>query len=154
LGYLAVAFGENVGFDQLARELLDPNPNDFRRPNGAEYLAGFLEARIDEKDLKPRREAAPGGAASAFFGAPVPGARCHDHPQVPEWTKARFDGLVAIFQSERVETKYGRRTIIKDNPAARPKAAPEFLDGTRLDGQEPLRMQLVRHALRPEAPHF
>jgi hypothetical protein len=154
LNYLAVALGENVAWDQIARELLDPDPNDFRRANGAEYLAGFLDSRLDEKDRKARREAAAVAVGSAFFGVQLQCARCHDHPQVPEWTKARFDGLVAVFQSMRVETKRGSRTIITDDPAARPKAAPEFLDGTRLDGKEPLRTQLVRHALRPEAPHF
>lgn len=154
LGFLAVAVGQNAGWDRLARDLLDPIADDPRQSGASEYLAAFLRDDFREADPKVRREAAAVAVASAFFGAQLQCARCHDHPHVPEWTKARFDGLAAAFQTAQVERRSGRRAVIKEKPGAKPTTVPEFLDGTRLDGKERYQTQLVAHVLRPEVPHF
>jgi Protein of unknown function (DUF1549)/Protein of unknown function (DUF1553) len=148
-GYLARAVAENVGWDAVVRDLLDPDPDDFRKPGAADYLAGFL----DRKDERAGREAAAVAVASALFGAQIQCARCHDHPQVPEWTRAKFDGLFAVFRDTSVSTSGGRR-VLRDNAAAAKGTGPTFLDGTPLTGPGGPRARLAAYALRPDVPHF
>src|SRR5262249_18304802 len=83
-------------------------------------------------------------------------ARCHNHPTVPAWTKAHFDGLRAFF--DQTEAKWDPRSQsgqyeLRDKTAEKGATRPMFLDGTRFNADRP-RMHLAEHALRPEPAHF
>jgi len=148
-GYLARAVAANLGWDAIVRDLLDPDPDNPRKDGATDYLAGFL----DRKDEKAGREAAAVAVASGLFGTQIQCARCHDHPQVPEWTKAKFDGLFAVFRDTFVG-RSGERRVIRDNAADAKAARPAFLDGTPLTGPGSPRARLAAYALRPDVPHF
>src|SRR5262249_1954747 len=136
------------GWDAIVRDLLEPEPDDFRTEGAAEYLAGFL----DRSDAKAGREAAAVAVASALFGAQIECARCHDHLQGPEWTKAPFDGLVAVLPNTVASSADGR-SVLREKGTDR-AVTPTFLDGKPLVGPGSPRARLVRYALQPNVPHF
>ncbi|HJZ89368.1 MAG TPA: DUF1549 domain-containing protein [Gemmataceae bacterium] len=155
LGYLAGSVVHNRGWDQVARELLDPDPRQPAHGGAAAYLEHFLQG----EDKKAGREAATVAVASAFFGAQLQCARCHDHPTVPAWTKAHFEGLRAFFDHTEVASssradlaESGLRLI--ETTVRKGATRPMFLDGTTFNPGDRPRTRLAQHALRPEAVHF
>ena len=153
LDYLAQAVADNRGWDVVAQELLDPNSEKSGQRGAAAYLGHFLRS----EDKKAGREAATVAVASAFFGTQIQCARCHNHPTVPAWTKAHFDGLRAFFDQTEADRDISPRVSVyrlRDNSPGKDAARPMFLDGTKFEiGSRP-RAQLARHALTPKAPHF
>jgi hypothetical protein len=89
VNYLRSGLAKNKSWDQFAREML------VARPSGPSDLVAsyFLTYRL--ASLKDRTIARDVGRA--FFGVNLRCAQCHDHPQVPEWTRERFFGLSAFF---------------------------------------------------------
>jgi Protein of unknown function (DUF1549)/Protein of unknown function (DUF1553) len=149
LNYLALSVGFNRGWDWVARDLLNPTESDPRLRGAAEYLAHFVE----EADAKAGREAATVAVASAFFGVQLQCARCHDHPTVPAWTKAHFDGLRAFF--DRTETSRKDSALkLTEKPFRLTDTRPMFLDGKKFALSNSPRTELAAYAFRPEARHF
>jgi Protein of unknown function (DUF1553)/Protein of unknown function (DUF1549) len=91
--------------------------------------------------------------ASAFFGVQLQCARCHDHPTVPAWTKAHFDGLRAFFDRTETSRKDGG-LLLTELPFRRTDIRPMFLDGKKFDLDSTPRTALAAHAFRPDAKHF
>jgi Protein of unknown function (DUF1549)/Protein of unknown function (DUF1553) len=149
LGYLANAVANNRGWDQVARDLIDPERDNAEQRGAAEYLGHFIRTA----DVKAGRDAATVAVASAFFGAQLQCARCHDHPTVPEWTKAHFDGLRAFFDRTVTDRK-DRALTLSEMPQRRDGEKLMFLDGKKFDPSPNPRAELARHAFRPQAVHF
>jgi hypothetical protein len=149
LDYLAGAIAENKGWDVVARELLDPDSAVPGQRKAAAYLSHFL--RGDDK--KAGREAAAIAVGSAFFGVQLQCARCHNHPTVPAWTKAHFDGLRAFFDQTEVTWTDSADTL-RDKSPEKNAIKPMLLDGTRFEPGNGPRAKLARHALTARATHF
>jgi Protein of unknown function (DUF1549)/Protein of unknown function (DUF1553) len=154
LDYLALAIAENKGWNVLARELLDPDRDDPHQRGASSYLGHFLRG----EDKKAGREAATIAVGSAFFGVQLQCARCHNHPTVPAWTKAHFDGLRAFFDQTDVDSNVRSRTVSTDRlvdwDPAKDAIPPMFLDGTKFEPSNRSRAKLARHALTAKATHF
>lgn len=150
LGYLAMAVGDNRGWDWIVRDLLNPLPDSPRQFGAVNYLAHFLSA----SDKQAGREAATVAVASAFFGAQLQCARCHDHPTVKKWTKAHFDGLRAFFDSTEALKKKSVLTLSEWPDSSKLQIKPMFLDGKKFEATESPRAALANYVTRPEATHL
>ena len=152
LEYLARAVGENRGWDWIARDLLNPNLKVPRQRGASSYLSHFLIA----EDKQAGREAATVAVASALFGAQLQCARCHDHPTVPKWTKAHFDGLRAFFDNTEIwGSKLDATTELTERPPkSKTQTQAMFLDGKKFDLADSPRAKLANYVSRPDATHL
>src|SRR5207249_2691342 len=76
-------------WDRFVREMV------IARPSGPDdqFAGVFLTARREAlKDNTMARD-----LGRALFGVNLRCAQCHDHPQVPEWSRRRFLGMSAFF---------------------------------------------------------
>lgn len=149
LEYLANSIVENQRWDWIARDLMNPTSDHPRQLGAAEYMAHFL----DKTDAKAGRDAATVAIASAFFGTQIQCARCHDHPSVPAWTKAHFDGFRAFFDRAVVNrNKLGVK--LEDGPPVKGAGPLMFLDGKKFDTTDKPLAMLANYAIRPETTLF
>jgi hypothetical protein len=149
LAYLARGMWENWRWDSMARGLLDPKPEVPWQQGAASYLIAFLST----DDSKAGREGATVAVASALFGAQLQCAKCHNHPTVPAWTKAHFDGLRAFFDHTVVK-RDKRDPRLDEEFNSKSTVRPLFLDGKRFDAKDRPRSKLADYVVRPEAVHF
>ncbi|MEZ6141627.1 MAG: DUF1549 domain-containing protein [Zavarzinella sp.] len=158
LTYLFQALSENRPWDQISRELLDP---DEGKTPGASY---YLTSRLDG-DRTAQLDSITVAVSSNFFGIQLACAKCHDHPFVTRWKQDHYYGLAAFFNTT-VRGKKGNLNIVQDKPAK-----PLLFTGKRvgeknasmlfLDNQQPKnpntpngRAELVQIAVSPENPFF
>jgi hypothetical protein len=85
--YLKTAFAENRSWDQVFRELLLPQQEDEKLKAAAE----FVRRRANDTDKLTV------DVSSLFFGVNVSCAKCHDHPEVDDWTQDHFYGMKSFF---------------------------------------------------------
>lgn len=138
VGYLRNGLARNKPWDSFVRDML------LARPTGSadQYAGNFLTSRLPAlKDQTIARD-----VARVFFGVNLRCAQCHDHPQVKQWTRARFFGLSAFFvrSYEFAYTNAGNEKVsaIAEKAAGeleyagpdntKKVVAPVFLDGKML----------------------
>jgi hypothetical protein len=85
--YLKAAFQENRTWDQMFRELLLPKHNDER----LKAAVDFVKNRASDADKLTT------DVSALFFGVNVSCAKCHDHPEVSDWTQDHFFGMKSFF---------------------------------------------------------
>lgn len=91
--YLQRSFEQNKPWDQLVREILDPNPND----EAARGAAFFFSKRLENYGQNPVDY--PGlvrDLGRLFLGIDVQCAECHDHLFIDDYKQADFHGLLAF----------------------------------------------------------
>jgi hypothetical protein len=85
--YLKVAFQENRSWDQVFRDLLVPNQEDENQKAARE----FVRRRANDPDKLTV------DVSSLFFGVNVSCSKCHDHPEVDDWSQDHFYGMKSFF---------------------------------------------------------
>ena len=123
--YLREAFRDNKPFDQLVRELLTGQGNNFGNP-----AANFYVVSRDPKVLAEN-------VAQVFLGVRVQCAQCHNHP-FDRWTMDDYYGLAAFFtrvgvkraEDPRERVVYPRGGGDIRHPVTNKIAVPTFLGGT------------------------
>lgn len=173
LDFLERSLAANKPWDQLARQLLLPNPTDPDQKGATHFIANRLN-RSKEENLDHFATA----VASGLFGVQMQCAKCHDHPFVDEWKQAHYYGIAAFFT--RLERKPENGLPFSERPDGEVKyltrskderlAAAMFFDsvvldaavGPAKDGKTPKREGppvnrrelLANHALSPDSPYF
>jgi hypothetical protein len=96
LAYLKTSFEANKPFDQLVREILNPDAkNEATRGAGFFYskrLEKYGENPVDYPGLTR-------DVGRLFLGVDLQCAQCHDHLFVSDYKQADFQGLFAFFQN-------------------------------------------------------
>jgi hypothetical protein len=153
----------NVGYDQLARDLLTASTNDLRSPfdftaRGSEPSA---MAYYIVKDLAPENLAA--NSARVFLGIRVECAQCHNHP-FADWKREQFWGYAAFFGGlqKRGMGQFALPQPEKPNVQELKMAGTDkvvkasFLDGTKPEWKDDLsgRKALADWMTSPDNPYF
>ncbi len=85
--YLTRALEQQRPWDQMFRDLLLGEKDDPAQKGALQ----FVNARIGDLDKLTNE------SSVIFFGVNVTCAKCHDHPEVAEWTQDRFYGMKSFF---------------------------------------------------------
>ncbi|MEE2706908.1 MAG: DUF1549 domain-containing protein [Planctomycetota bacterium] len=85
--YLKTAFQENRKWDRMFRELLLPKQSDETLKSAAD----FVKRRANDADKLTT------DVSALFFGVNVSCAKCHDHPEVSDWSQDYFYGMKSFF---------------------------------------------------------
>ncbi len=129
--YLKTAFEENRSWDRVFRELLLPDQKDEKLKTAAE----FVKRRANDADQLTV------DVSSMFFGVNVSCAKCHDHPEVSDWTQDYYYGMKSFFNRTFesggfvAEREYGL-VKYKTKSGEERDAKLMFISGTVLDEPE------------------
>lgn len=85
--YLKQAFQENLGWDDMFRDILVGNYDDDRQKQAVD----FLKQRVGDTDQLTN------DVSVVFFGVNISCAKCHDHPLVADLTQDYFYGMKSFF---------------------------------------------------------
>ena len=92
--YLHNAFERNKPWDQMVREVLNPDPQDENRRGAAFFYAKRIEANgqnpIDHPGLTR-------DVGRLFLGADLQCAQCHDHLFIDDYKQRDFQGLYSVY---------------------------------------------------------
>jgi hypothetical protein len=99
--FLKSSFAANKPWDQLVREILDPNPDQ-------ETLRGaaFFQTRRLEK-VGQQETDYPGltrDVGRLFLGIDLQCAQCHNHLRIDQYKQVDFQGLFVVFQNAYIRT--------------------------------------------------
>ena len=85
--YLKMAFTEKRSWDTMFREMLLPSHDDPQQKGGDQ----FVKQRIKDIDQLTN------DVSVTFFGINITCAKCHDHPEVGDWTQGHYYGMKSFF---------------------------------------------------------
>ena len=92
--YLHNAFERNKPWDQMVREVLNPDPQDENRRGAAFFYSKRIEANgqnpIDHPGLTR-------DVGRLFLGADLQCAQCHDHLFIDDYKQRDFQGLYSVY---------------------------------------------------------
>ncbi len=99
--YLHNAFELNKPWDQMVREVLNPDPQDENRDGAAFFYAKRIEANgqnpIDHPGLTR-------DVGRLFLGADLQCAQCHDHLFIDDYKQRDFQGLYSVYLNLAVKS--------------------------------------------------
>jgi hypothetical protein len=161
--WLKKQVAKNVGYDQLARELLTAPVGS--SGGGLGGVAGLLGNSGPltfylAKEFKP--ESLASSTARVFLGVSVGCAECHDHP-FAEWKRDQFWGLAAFYSGITSQRQMdfllpGREDTKKHEitmPGTEKVIRAKFLDGTEPAwGNAGSRTTLADWLTAPSNPYF
>lgn len=99
--WLHKGLAENKPWDQLARELVNPDGNDPEQQPASYFIASRLNRPADE-----RLDAVTSAVSAGLFGVRLECAKCHDHPMVDDWKQDHYYGLASFFnRTEAAQAK-------------------------------------------------
>ncbi|MGE3807267.1 MAG: DUF1549 and DUF1553 domain-containing protein [Gemmataceae bacterium] len=137
--WLSRQFRDNVGYDEMVRELLTApvvfngrNPRAVNQPGAGSVLA-FYQAN----ELKPENLAAT--TSRLFLGIKLECAQCHDHP-FASYTRKQFWELAAFYAGieSRGQNGFYQATGDKDNVhEIKISGTDKLVQARYLDGSEP-----------------
>ena len=110
--YLEDSFAANKPFDQLAREILNPNPED----EATRAAAFFMTKRLESYGQNPTDF--PGltrDVARLFLGQDLQCAQCHNHLFIDQYKQVDFQGLYIVFMNLQIRTDV-KFPAVKQNP--------------------------------------
>ncbi len=137
--WLRLRFAANLGFDQIAADLLAaPIGPTNRRALTGDALAD-PSAFFQAADRKPEQLA--GNTSRVFLGLQVQCAQCHDHPHA-HWTRREFWSFAALFTQFSAPTSdSGDVPLTSDEPGPpgglRIPDTDQFAPAAFLDGTVP-----------------
>jgi hypothetical protein len=162
--WLRKKIAEDVGYDQIVREVLTARLGGQGRRGGNAYdpraepspLAYYVA-----KDAKPENLAA--GTARTFLGIRLECAQCHNHP-MDQWKREEFWSLAAFFAGVSKQGKddtYGAiREVANRSELVIPDTS-KIVKATFLDGTKPQsgrrasgREMLADWVIAPDNPYF
>ncbi|MEZ6129631.1 MAG: DUF1549 domain-containing protein [Planctomycetaceae bacterium] len=123
--YLRTAFAENRPWDQMAREMLNPDAED-EATRGAAY---FFVVHLERYGQNPSD--VPGMVRDVgrfFLGIDVQCAQCHDHLFVDEYKQVDYQGLYA-FVGQTFIRKDKSFPAVGENPLLTPVAFTSVFGG-------------------------
>ncbi len=85
--YLQTALGESRAWDQIFKEIILADYSNVSSEGAAE----FIKDRVRDIDRLTN------DVSVRFFGVNISCAQCHDHPNVTDWTQARYYGMKSFF---------------------------------------------------------
>jgi hypothetical protein len=152
--WLRKRLGDNVGYDEMVRELLSQplDGNGRRGPDGSDGSAlVFYQAN----ELKPENLA--GSTARLFLGVKLECAQCHNHP-FDKWTTNQFWQLAGFFTDVTPQGRQGppdQRGQIKI-PNKDKVVRARFLDGKepQWKGKTGTRPTLAEWMTAADNPYF
>ncbi|MAI74432.1 MAG: hypothetical protein CMM01_26530 [Rhodopirellula sp.] len=86
--YLLEATNENRGWDQMFREIFQPEDT----LSGDVRPVSYLKKQLNDLD------ALTNGASVKWLGVNIACAKCHDHPLVDDWTQDHYYGMTSFFK--------------------------------------------------------
>ena len=126
--YLETAIHESRSWDQIFKDvILADYTND-----SAKGAPGFIKERVRDIDRLTN------DVSVRFFGVNISCAQCHDHPNVSDWTQARYYGMKSFFGRTFenggfvAEKEYGQVSY-KNNEGDTLEASLQFLEGAALN---------------------
>ncbi len=99
--FLHTSFAANKPWDQLTREILDPDPN-----NEAIRGAAFFHTKRLEK-IGQQETDYPGltrDVGRLFLGVDLQCAQCHDHLFIDDYQQVDFQGLYTVYQNSFIRS--------------------------------------------------
>lgn len=100
--YLRTAFEQNKPWDQIVRELLNPDAQDETRHGAAFFYAKRIEANgqnpIDHPGLTR-------DVGRLFLGADLQCAQCHNHLFIDDYKQRDFQGLYSVYLNIAVKNE-------------------------------------------------
>ncbi len=157
--WLARRLKNNVGYDQMVRELLTQsaggNQGPITTPGGAagESAAAFFQAN----ENKPENLA--GATARLFLGVKLECAQCHNHP-FAKWTRDQFWQFAAFFTDLPQPGRPGQPAVKLPRGEIKVLETDKVVQARFLDGQEPqwkdsgTRPTLVEWMTAADNPYF
>jgi hypothetical protein len=161
--WLRKQFSENVGYDQMVREILTTSINTRRGDfdpygrNGNPNPSSFYVA----KEAKPENLAA--ATAQLFLGTKLQCAQCHDHP-FAKWTRTQFWEYAAFFAGFEARNQDGfisNVTEVNDRREIVVSGGNQVVQAFFLDGDEPrwkykvgTRVTLAEWVTKKDNPYF
>lgn len=85
--YLERSLEADRRWDEMFRDMLLGDESSAEQQGAIQ----FVKARVGDLDKLANQ------ASTRFFGINVSCAKCHDHPEVSEWTQAHFYGMKSFF---------------------------------------------------------
>ncbi len=122
--YLQTALGESRAWDQIFKEIILADYSNVSSEGATE----FIKDRVRDIDRLTN------DVSVRFFGVNISCAQCHDHPNVTDWTQARYYGMKSFFGRTFenggfvAEKEYGQVTY-KNTQGDTLKASLQFLEG-------------------------
>ena len=99
--FLESAFQQNKPWDQIVREILDPDPNQEPQRGAAFFHTRRLE-KVGQQDTDY-----PGltrDIGRMFLGMDLQCAQCHNHLQIAAYQQADFQGLFIVYQNSFIRS--------------------------------------------------
>jgi hypothetical protein len=135
--WLKEKFRDNVGFDQMVRELLTADLPSMKSGQRTEF-GGQRDGAVvfyAAKEGKPENLAAT--TARLFLGVQIECAQCHDHP-FAKWSREQFWGQAAFFAGvERRGGEFGPIQEQIDRRELQVVNTDRVVQAMFLDGREP-----------------
>ncbi len=122
--YLETAFTESKRWDEIFKEIILA---DYANES-AKGAPAFIKERVRDIDRLTN------DVSVRFFGVNISCAQCHDHPNVADWTQARYYGMKSFFSRTFenggfiAEREYGQVSY-KNTDGDTLKASLQFLEG-------------------------
>lgn len=99
--FLQTSFAANKPWDQLVREILDPDPND-EAIRGAAF---FHTKRLEKVGQQETDHAGlTRDVGRLFLGVDLQCAQCHDHLFIDSYKQVDFQGLYAVYQNSFIRS--------------------------------------------------
>jgi hypothetical protein len=161
--WLRQQFTDNVGYDQMVRELLTAPVGDRRRAFDSYGQASDLNPSVFylAKEVKPENLAA--STAKLFLGTKLECAQCHDHP-FAKWSRNQFWEYAAFFAGFEAKNQdgfvFGLREV-NDRREIAVSGGNQVVQAGFLDGTEPQwkykvspRVTLAEWVTKKDNPYF
>ncbi len=140
--WLAERFNENLGWDQVVREMITATGPEETTPQ-----TFFILANQDNRQPSPSKLV--GAVGNLFMGIQIQCAECHQHPFTARWNQNDFWGMAAFFGHTKatrdmakgkqngpaIITEVERQAVPKNKKAA--KNTPLIQPGLRINIPDP-----------------
>jgi hypothetical protein len=143
INWLAGRLNENVGWDQIVRDMITATGQEASAPQ-----TFFVLANQDNRQPSPSKLV--GAVGNLFMGIQIQCAECHQHPFTARWNQSDFWGMAAFFGHTKANRTMAKgkpagpatiteveRQIAPKNKKAAAKVGPTIVGGLRINVPDP-----------------